>query len=141
MDSEMIARLENSFKLLAPRAQELVDRFYAHLFSAHPEVRSMFPEQMSEQKKKLLASLVFVVQNLRKPQEMQSPLMDMGARHLEYGTMEEHYPVVRDTLVTVMSEMAGKAWNDQLTDDWNTAINHVASVMISGAREKVAAGA
>ena len=58
MDSAMIERLETSFNLLAPRGPELVDRFYAHLFSKHPALRPMFPAEMNEDKNKLLASLV-----------------------------------------------------------------------------------
>ena len=38
MEEARIQRLEQSFNLIAPRGPELVDRFYAHLFSKHPEV-------------------------------------------------------------------------------------------------------
>ena len=34
MDQGMINRLESSFKLLAPRGPELVDRFYAEIQAA-----------------------------------------------------------------------------------------------------------
>ncbi|MCG8406030.1 MAG: globin domain-containing protein [Phycisphaerales bacterium] len=132
MDQALIERLENSFNLLAPRGPELVDRFYAHLFSKNPGVRPMFPEEMSGQKKKLLASLVLVMQNIRKPEKLQQPLIEMGRRHVGYGTKPEHYPIVRDTLVQVMSEMAGDQWADQLTEDWNAALNVVAGIMIEG---------
>ena len=117
MEQAMIERLESSFKLLAPRGPELVDRFYAHLFSKHPALRPMFPSDMGEQKRKLLASLVLVIGNIRDAGKLEQPLQDMGARHVGYGTAPEHYPVVRDTLVSVMAEMAGEAWNDQLTQD------------------------
>lgn len=134
MDQAHVERLENSFNLLAPRGPELVDRFYAHLFSKHPAVRTMFPDDMNSQKKKLLASLVLVMQNIRQAEKLQQPLTEMGRRHVAYGTKPEHYPVVRDTLVQVMSEMAGDKWNEQLTEDWNTALNVVAGIMIEGHR-------
>ena len=65
MDNAVIERLEASFNLLAPRGEELVERFYANLFAKNPAVRPMFPSDMAEQKKKLLASIVLVIQNLR----------------------------------------------------------------------------
>ena len=139
MEQEMIERLENSFNLLAPRGPELVDRFYAHLFSKHPALRPMFPSEMGEQKKKLLGSLVLVMENIRNAEKLEQPLKDMGERHVGYGTAPEHYPVVRDTLVSVMAEMAGDAWNDQLTRDWNGALDFVASVMLEGAKNAVPA--
>jgi hemoglobin-like flavoprotein len=132
MEEAFIQRLEKSFNLLAPRGPELVDRFYAHLFSRHPEVRPLFPQDMAGQKQKLLASLVLVVQNLRRPEKLRQPLLEMGGRHAGYRVTPEQYPVVRDTLVTVMSEMAGPAWNSQLTQDWKAAVDFVASVMIEG---------
>ncbi|NOT00997.1 MAG: flavohemoprotein [Phycisphaerales bacterium] len=141
MDERTIERLISSFNLLAPRGQELVDRFYAHLFSEHPEVRAMFPRDMKDQKQKLLGSLVLVVKNLRQAEQLRQPLMDMGQRHAGYGTQAEHYPVVRDTLVGVMAEMAGDAWTDQLDRDWRQAVDFVASVMIEGARTATAAEA
>lgn len=91
----MIERLEQSFKLLAPRGPELMDRFYAHLFSKHPAVRPMFPDDMREQKNKLLASLVLVIENIRNTENLAQPLKHMGRRHVGYGTQPEHYPVVR----------------------------------------------
>ncbi len=132
MDQALIERLESSFNLVAPRGEELITRFYALLFSRNPEVRPMFPEQMDDQKGKLLASLVLVVQNLRTPEKLMEPLHAMGARHAGYGTLEAHYPVVRDTLVEVMAEIAGEAWSDQLEADWKGAVDLVSSIMLEG---------
>ncbi|MFQ5490834.1 MAG: globin domain-containing protein [Phycisphaerae bacterium] len=133
MDPSMIDRLERSFNALAPKAPELADRFYALLFSRNPGVRPMFPESMNQQKKKLLASLMLVVQNLRTPEKLTEPLKEMGARHVGYGTEPEHYPIVRDTLVEVMGEMAGDLWNAQLEADWKGALDLVAGIMLEGA--------
>ena len=130
MDEATISRLENSFGLLAPRAEELAERFYGLMFRTHPEVRSLFPEDMTDQKKKIVASLVLVVQNLRKPENLREPLLEMGRRHIGYQVKPEHYPVVRDVLVETMSEMAGEHWSEQLTIDWRGALDFVASVML-----------
>ena len=56
------------------------------------------------------------------------------------GAKQEHYPIVRDTLLDVMSQMAGDAWTAQLNDDWTAAIDFVASVTIEG-QKAVAASA
>lgn len=39
---------------------------------------------------------------------------------------------MRDTLVTSLAELAADIWTDQLTQDWNAAIDLVAQVMLSG---------
>lgn len=140
MNEDTIVRLESSFNLLAPRGEELVDRFYAQLFNANPGVRGMFPQSMVEQKKKLLASVALVVKSLRNAEALRQPLLEMGARHGDYGTLEEHYPIVRDTLVGVMREMAGAQWNEQLTADWTAALNFVAGIMIEGQKSAASTG-
>ena len=135
MDASNITRLETSFNLLAPRGPELIDRFYATLLSRYPEVRTLFPQDMKLQKMKLLSALVLVVESLRRPAQLNEVLLDMGKRHVAYGVKEEHYPYVRDTLLEVMREMAGKAWTPQLEKDWTDALNLVAETMLVGASE------
>lgn len=140
MDEQSIRRIEDSFNLLAPRGEELVDRFYANLFARNRELRPLFPPDMKDQKGKLLASLVLVVKNLRNPETLRSALLDLGARHEEIGARHEHYPVVRDTLVDVMGQIAGDAWTNQLNSDWAAALDFVASVMIEGQKAAATAG-
>jgi methyl-accepting chemotaxis protein len=132
MDETTVNLLETSFNLLAPRGPELVDRFYAHLFSKNPQVRPLFPQEMGEQKKKLLASIQLVMANVRQPDALHTPLMDMGRRHVYYQTEPAHYPVVRDTLIGVMADMAGDAWNDEFQKAWTDALNLIAGIMIEG---------
>lgn len=132
MDETTVELLEKSFNLLAPRGPELVDRFYAHLFAKNPQVRPLFPQEMGEQKKKLLASIQLVMANVRKPDALFEPLQDMGRRHVYYKTEPAHYPVVRDTLISVMSDMAGDAWNDDFQRAWTDALNLIAGIMIEG---------
>lgn len=135
MNEEVLQRLETSFNALKPQGDVLVETFYNRLFGEHPEVRSMFPDEMKDQRNKLLQSLAFVVANLRKPDALTSKLKEMGAGHVKYGTTAEHYPLVRDCLLWAMAEVAGDLWNDQLQEDWTAAINTVAEVMLQGASE------
>lgn len=132
MDETTVGLLEESFNLLAPRGPELVDRFYAHLFAKNPQVRPLFPNDMSEQKKKLLASIQLVMANVRKPDALHEPLMDLGRRHVHYRTEPVHYPIVRDTLIGVMRDMAGEAWTDDYQRAWTDTLNLIAGIMIEG---------
>ncbi|GMU34483.1 MAG: flavohemoprotein [Planctomycetia bacterium] len=138
MDHARIERIENSFKLLAARGPELADRFFAHLFAKNPDMRSLFPSDLCGLKKKFLASIVMVAQNLRAPEKLSAPLREMGARHVNYGTQPEHYPIVRDTLIGVMKDMSGPAWSEQLSADWKAALDQVVTVMLEGHRSALA---
>ena len=134
MDSQAIERLQASFALLAPRAEMLADTFYRRLFAQVPAVRELFPDDLSTQQKKLVAALVMVVRNLRTPEALREPLLEMGERHAGYGAKPEHYPVVRDTLIGTLAALTGDTWNDQLAADWRSALDSVANVMLEGHR-------
>jgi methyl-accepting chemotaxis protein len=123
--------LEESFAALAPQAEVLVARFYEMLFEKHPGVKPMFSEtDPKKQQKKLLDSLVLVVNNLRTPEKLVPALQAMGKRHQNYGAIAEHYGVVAEVLVGAMAETAGDLWSDEIEAAWLGALQLVANVML-----------
>jgi len=132
MDPAQRQRIKDSFNALAPQGEALVNLFYEKLFVDHPEVRSLFPDDMAGQKRHLLTALALIVKNIDNFAALEGPLMKMGARHLDYGTKPEHYPVVASTLLSVMAELAGPIWTPQLEADWTAALNGIAEVMLKG---------
>ena len=81
-ESLRIELLEESFQLLAPQGELLVDRFYSELFRRHPGVKPLFANvDMKRQKQHLLSALVLVVSNLRNPAMLRPALTSMGRRH------------------------------------------------------------
>ncbi len=128
--------LETTFTALAPQADELATKFYEQLFVNYPEVKPLFVGiDIESQKKKLIAALVLVVNNLRKPEVLGAALHDMGVRHQAYGVTAEQYPMVASTLLGVMAEMAGDLWTDEVAAAWTEALNSVATAMIDAYEE------
>jgi methyl-accepting chemotaxis protein len=128
--------LETSFDLVAPRGDELMDAFYARLFSAAPSVRPLFAgTDMRRQKGMLLGALVLLRKSLRDLDRIVPALRDLGARHVAYGARPEHYPVVGEALIAAMAEIAGDAWRAEYTAAWAAAFAVVAGAMIAGAED------
>ncbi|TPV93544.1 MAG: PAS domain-containing protein [Myxococcales bacterium FL481] len=129
-----VETLERSFANLAPEADKLVRRFYEELFSRYPDVEPLFANtSMAKQRKHLKASLVLVVENLRKPEVLTKALHELGARHVGYGATAEHYPAVAETLLFVMKEIAGRAWTTKVNRAWSDALEAVSQIMLEGA--------
>ncbi len=129
-----IELLENSFALVAPQGDELSEIFYRNLFNDFPAVTPMFADvNMSEQRKKLIASLKVVVENLRRPDILQPALENLGISHVDYGARQEHYPAVGQTLLKSLSEVAGDAWTEDLEDAWSQAYGEIVKIMLAGA--------
>ena len=126
--------LETSFDLIAPRGDELMDRFYANLFAAAPSVRPLFAgTDMRRQKAMLLSALVLLRKSLRDLERIAPTLRALGERHVAYGAQPEHYPVVGSALITAMAEVAGDAWRPEYEHAWSVAFDVVTAEMLSGA--------
>ena len=127
--------LETSFDLVAPRGDELMDEFYARLFAAAPAVRPLFPKDMQRQKTMLLGALVLLRKSLRDLDAIVPKLRELGARHVAYGTLPEHYPVVGETLIASMAAVAGTSWRSEYASAWAAAYEIVAGTMLAGAEQ------
>ena len=129
-----IDSLETSFDAIASRGDELMDVFYARLFTVAPAVKPLFAgTDLKRQKGMLLAALVLLRRSLRDLDSVAPKLRDLGARHVRYGALPEHYPVVGEVLIGSMAQVAGDAWTAEFEEAWNEAFAIVASVMIDGA--------
>ena len=131
--------LETSFALLAPRADELAERFYARLFEVAPVARAMFPDEMAGQKRALIGALGMIVGSLRAPERLGAYLDGLGRRHVDYGAVAAHYDVVGAVLLETMAELAGPAWNAELNHAWATAYGAVSGLMQAAAARDLAA--
>ena len=125
--------LEESFDLVAPRGDELMDEFYGRLFATAPSVRPLFPDDMRRQKTMLLGALVLLRKSLRDLDAIVPKLRELGARHVAYGAEPSHYPVVGAVLIASMAEIAGPEWRPEYEDAWAEAYSIVAGAMLDGA--------
>lgn len=133
LDQALIGRLETSFARAAADGDRLTRRFYEKLFTAQPALRKLFPTDLEPQRKKLYDMLQSVIATLRDPAAVRSQLMELGARHVGYGALPVHYPIVVQMLVSALAECSGSDWSEDLQRDWNEAIQLVSEQMLAGA--------
>ncbi len=126
--------LEQSFELVKPKADEFVASFYDNLLTDYPAAKPLFAHtSMPKQQQMLKGALVMVVENLRKPEVLSKSLGGLGARHVKYGALPEHYPLVGSSLLKTLGEYAGDAWTPELEGAWTDAYGAIAELMLEGA--------
>ncbi len=125
--------LQASLQIVAPRADELIAAFYDRLFTAHPEVREMFPAVMDIQHERLLKAVIALVTRYDDPDRLLPGLTAMGERHDRYGVRLEHYAMVAECLLATLNEFAGDAWTPEVEGAWTRAYTFAAGAMIQGA--------
>lgn len=125
--------LESSFAQIKLNSLEVTKQFYTVLFTNYPEVQPLFANtNMEKQRKQLFQSLVFTVNNLGKPDFLSDALRGLGTRHVQYGVLPQHYPMVGSSLLKAFEVSLGTAWTPDVQQAWTEAYKVVAHLMLEG---------
>src|SRR6478736_9106147 len=131
MNPSQVKLVQESFAKVAPISEQVAVIFYDRLFEVAPAVKTMFPADMTEQRKKLMGTLAAVVNGLS---DLESILPTaLAKRHVGYGAKAEHYPVVGSTLLWTLEKGLGDAWTPDVAAAWTAAYGTLSGYMISEA--------
>jgi hemoglobin-like flavoprotein len=133
MTPEQINLVQQSFAKVAPISEQAAVLFYDRLFEVAPSVKAMFPADMTEQRKKLMATLAVVVNGLSNLESILPAASALAQRHVAYGAKPEHYPVVGSTLLWTLEKGLGDAWTPEVAAAWREAYGVLSGFMMSEA--------
>jgi hemoglobin-like flavoprotein len=137
MTPDQIALVQDSFTKVMPIAAHAADLFYGRLFAIAPEFRPLFPDDMREQKEKLVAMLATVVPNLHQLDSMMSAVQDLGRRHARYGVSAEHYAPVGEALLWTLQQGLGSDFTPAVKAAWSEAYLALSGTMKDAAAERM----
>jgi len=133
MTPDQVRLVQESFAKLVPIADQAASMFYERLFEIAPQVRAMFPPDMAEQQRKLMATLTIVVGGLSNLESILPAASSLATRHVAYGARPEQYPVVGAALLWTLEQGLGKEWNEEVADAWTAAYAMLSDFMIKQA--------
>jgi nitric oxide dioxygenase len=133
MDSTQIKLVQDSFAKVGPISEQAAVIFYDRLFEVAPSVKAMFPADMTEQRKKLMATLAVVVNGLSNLESILPAASALARRHVGYGATPAHYPVVGGALLWTLEKGLGEAWTPETAAAWTAAYGTLSGYMISEA--------
>ena len=136
MNPSQVKLVQESFAKVAPISEKAAIIFYDRLFEVAPSVKAMFPTDMTEQRKKLMATLAVVVNGLSNLESILPAASALAVRHVGYGAKPEHYPVVGGALLWTLEKGLGAAWTPEVAAAWTAAYGTLSSFMISEAYGK-----
>lgn len=130
--------LRRSFAAVEPRLDEVLGNFYGALFTRAPELRALFPIEMTEQRARLgrvLTQLInAVLANALGRPETTEFLEKLGRDHRRFDVLEAHYEVFGEALTTALADAAGPLWTEEVAATWREAYDEMAAVMAEAAR-------
>jgi hemoglobin-like flavoprotein len=121
--------VQNSFEKVLPIADTAADLFYDRLFTIAPEVRPLFPSDLREQKKKLIAMLATAVTNLHQVETILPAVQSLGKRHVAYGVTAQHYEPVGVALLWTLEQGLGPDFTPTVKAAWVQAYAALAGAM------------
>ena len=143
-DAEKKAILE-SWRLVVPIAETASDLFYGRLFELAPEVRSLFKEDLADQKRKLVTMLSFIVKSIdwmddrwndevHPEDDLCFVVLAMGRRHSNlYGVPDGSYAAVGEALLWTLEQGLADAFTPEVRAAWTKLYGLVATTMKMGA--------
>jgi hemoglobin-like flavoprotein len=138
--------IRRSWKLVVPIGETAADLFYKRLFELRPEYRSLFPDDMKAQKRKLIQMLAFIVKSLTWPEaawredvppdeDLLLVVLALGRRHSElYKIPAESYGTVGEALVWTLDYGLGEAFTPEVRDAWLHVYTLLAKTMNMGSK-------
>jgi len=130
MDLQRADLVESSFRTIFNDGDAFVDRFYTRLFEIYPEIKMLFVKSnMILMRKKLLQSLILIVENLTDPSTA-GYLTNLGKSHLDhYGVLLKHFPMLGQALLETLGEFLGEGWTPDVEQAWQDAYEQISARM------------
>ena len=132
---EDVSLVQSSWAKVAPISDTAADLFYGKLFELDPTLRALFPEDMTEQKKKLMQTLAVCVNGLSDLGEIVPAVKALGQRHVGYNVKDEHYETVGTALLWTLGQGLGDDFTPETEAAWTGVYTVLATTMKEAAAE------
>ncbi|MFY1704998.1 globin domain-containing protein [Micromonospora sp. WMMA1923] len=133
---EDVARLlKESWTLVESDRERLSGLFYARLFLLDPELRKLFPAEMSGQGDRLLEAIVTATQCVDDPESFDEYLRSLGRDHRKYHVDAAHYATMGVALLDGLRRTAGDDWTLEYDQAWRDAYAAISAKMMAGAQD------
>jgi hemoglobin-like flavoprotein len=136
---EQVQAIQESFAKVAPISEQAAALFYARLFDIAPEVKPLFRGDITEQGRKLIATLAVVVNGLSNLNSVLPAASALAKRHVDYGVKASDYEPVGAALLWTLERGLGEQWTPELAAAWASAYSLLSEFMIGEAYGRSAA--
>ena len=131
MMPQEIRLVQSSFDRLEPRAVQVAEMFFGHLFSADPSMSTMFGGDLDAQGRRLMQLIGVAVNLLDKPGQLKPVLQKLGVRLARHGVREVHCDTAGAALLRTLAEALGDAFDTETCAAWSEAHGIVSRGLIA----------
>jgi hemoglobin-like flavoprotein len=121
--------LRQTFENLVPLPRSFGRLFYQRLFEIDPTLKILFQGDIDRQASMLVQALALSVLNLIDEGRVSETIVDLGARHDQYGVHPKHYETFGAALVWTLEQRLGDDFTPELREAWQEAYRELAAAM------------
>lgn len=115
-----------------------MEYFYARLFTAHPDMRGLFPHAMTQTRAAVFRELSTLIAGLDDERRSEQVLAQAARDHRKFGVQVKHYRPFFDALTATAEHVAGPSWNRESAAAWGAAAEWFEAVMTAAAADDTA---
>ncbi|HET7030773.1 MAG TPA: globin family protein [Candidatus Limnocylindrales bacterium] len=130
MTPRQIQLVRDTFAIVEPIADTAATIFYRRLFDLDPDLRALFPIDLTAQRRNLMQTLTVVVRNLDRLDGILPAVEALGRRHAGYRVRPDDFETVGAALLDTIEEGLGAAFTIEVRAAWAAAYGLLAGVMI-----------
>ena len=122
--------IRSSWAEIAPRAEDLTERFYQTLFELNPASRALFGHtDRTALGRKVVHMLDEIVKLLDEPERLVTVLAPLGRHHAGWGVDRHHYENGCTSLISALRVVGGSHFTPEAEQAWRELYRLVAAVM------------
>jgi len=133
MTPDQVKDIQASFAKVVPISEQAAMLFYGRLFELAPSLKPLFRGDMTEQGRKLMATLGVVVNGLANLESVLPAASALAKRHVDYGVKAVDYAPVGAALLWTLERGLGEQWTPPLAAAWTEAYTILSDFMIAEA--------
>ncbi|MGH3388055.1 MAG: globin domain-containing protein [Actinomadura sp.] len=133
--------IKESFTHIESAADNAIAYFYSRLFTANPQLRTLFPAAMDVHRDRFFAALTKIVWSLDSPAALAAYLGRLGRDHRKFGVTPEHFAAFGAALIATARKFAADEWTEHVEAAWTQAWAEVTRLMTEAATEDADGGA
>ena len=133
LSPETISTVSATAPVLAQQGTAIIQRFYAHLFAAHPELKHVFNlrhQERGEQQQALAMAVAAYAAHIADPQLLEPVVRRIAHKHVSVGVQPDQYPLVGEELLAAIHDELGAAATPDILQAWGEAYQALAASFI-----------
>ncbi|MGC4020759.1 MAG: globin domain-containing protein [Cyclobacteriaceae bacterium] len=135
MTKDQINLVEKSWDFVVLNTNEAGMIFYGKLFELDPSLRHLFKGDLTQQSRKLVSMITFIVHKLNNLSEVTADIVALGKRHAKYNVEVKHFDTVALALLQTLELALQEQWDEKMKDAWTTVYKILSGAMIDAMKE------